>query len=145
MSFQTNIQAAFVAVGTDVKALLSKVGVLANLTTTAKSDLVGAINEVNAKAGATIDDTGTSATKVWSSSKTNTAINQVKTDILGGASAAYDTLLEIQNIIGTDESTLSGLVTAVGNKAAAADLTALTNAVGDTSTDFAAIYNTAKA
>ena len=77
MSFQTNIQAAFVAVGTDIKALLSKVGVLANLTTTAKGDLVGAINEVNAKAGATIDDTGTSATKVWSSSKTNTAINQV--------------------------------------------------------------------
>ena len=49
--------------------------------------------------------------------------------LVGGASAAFDTLLEIQNIIQTDEGTLAALTTTVGGKlTAASNLSDLANA-----------------
>lgn len=49
MSLQTRLEALVSAIGADVKALNTSVGALASLTTTAKTSLVAAINEVNAK------------------------------------------------------------------------------------------------
>lgn len=76
MSLATNIQNLATSVGTDVKSLKSSVGSLNSLKTTAKSDLVTALNEVrDAAASATgINDTSTGTTTTWSSSKISGAI-----------------------------------------------------------------------
>lgn len=49
MSLQTRLEALIAAIGPDIKALKTADGTLASLTTTAKTSLVAAINEVNAK------------------------------------------------------------------------------------------------
>lgn len=76
MSLATNVQNLAVAVGTDVKKVNAAVGSLPSLTTTAKSDLVSAINEVRqAAASATgINDQTLSTTTTWSSQKISGAI-----------------------------------------------------------------------
>lgn len=112
-----------------------------------------------------IDDVTPSATTTYSSSKVDSQIAATKDEILGGADAAYDTLLELQQAIQGDESVVSGLTTQVGNKvdfsaaqsltdtqkaqartnidaAATADITALRTDLGDVaSADFVATFN----
>ena len=159
MSLVSRLTATFNQVAADIKALTTKTGTLSSLTTTAKTDLVVAINEVKAQAGAAgaaINDASTtSTTTTWSAQKSTAAIAQVKTDILGGAGAAYDTLLELQNLIVADESTAAALATAVNNRVrfdASQVLTtpqmlqACTNlGIGDPDTDFLTAYTAAKA
>lgn len=112
--------------------------------------------QAGAGGGTAINDASTtSTTTTWSAQKSTAAIAQVKTDILGGASAAYDTFLELQNIIVADESTAAALATAVNNRVrfdASQTLTtpqmlqACTNlGIGDPDTDFLAAYTAAKA
>lgn len=133
MSLVSRLTATFNQIAADIKAL-----------------------QAGAGGGAAINDASTtSTTTTWSAQKSTAAIAQVKTDILGGASAAYDTLLELQNIIVTDESTAAALATAVNNRVrfdASQTLTtpqmlqACTNlGIGDPDTDFLAAYTAAKA
>jgi hypothetical protein len=167
MSLVTQVSALATRIGTEFKTLRATLGANANLTTTAKQTLVDAINEVNAKptsaGGPAINDTTASGTSVYSSTKTDSQIAasaaQVKTDLIGGASAAYDTLKEIQTELQSDTSGVASLTTAVGNRVrfdAAQTLTsaqqtqAQTNmgaqaasTVGDTTTDFAGQFVTA--
>lgn len=172
MTLQTQLASVVTAIGGDIKALLTRVGVLTNLTTTAKGDLVSAINEVNAKpsgggTGAEIADGTTATTTVWSSSKTSTEITSARTalkaEILGpGVPAALDTLDELAAAIGDNASYAASITTALGNRVrtdtAAQGLTgteqtnARTNiaaasavAVGDTEADLVALYTAAKA
>ena len=159
MSLVSRLTATFNQVAADIKALTTKTGTLSSLTTTAKTDLVVAINEVKAQAGAAgaaINDASTtSTTTTWSAQKSTAAIAQVKTDILGGAGAAYDTLLELQNIIVADESTAAALATAVNNRVRFDATQALTTpqmlqactnlGIGDPDTDFLTAYTVAKA
>lgn len=139
----------------------------AALTTTAKATLVAAINEVNSKlssAGATINDAAASTTTVYSSTKTVDLINssraELKNEILGDASPAYDTLSELMALItsgdATDQTAIQNVVTALGNRVrfdaaqtltAAQALQARTNigaasaaSVGNTSRDFVAVF-----
>lgn len=119
MSMDSKIQALITRIGTEFKSVRSSIGTLANLTTTAKGDIVSAVNEVKASvgsAGAQINDTTASTTAVYSSSKTNSQIAQVKSDILGTASAAFDTLGELQAQMVADETGVAALTTAVGNR-----------------------------
>lgn len=163
MSLQTRLTALAQAIAADIKALYANQGTLANLTTTQKSNLVGAINEVLAAvATATqIDDSTASTSKTYSSSKVVALLAALKAEILGGASAAYDTLKEIQDILASDDTAISGLLTAVGNRVrfdAAQSLTGTqmqtardnigaqdAASIGDTAHDFVADYNAAKA
>ena len=162
MSLISRITALAQAVGADVKALYANQGSLAALSTTAKNSLVAAINEVLTVAqsasggGATINDASTtSTTQTWSASKIKSYADGIQSAILGSASAAYDTLQEIQAFLESDASSISGLLTAVGNRIrfdAAQTLTsgqitqACTNiGVGEPDTDFVSAYNTAKA
>lgn len=70
---------------------------LSALQTTAKTNLVAAINEVNAKpSGATINDSTTAVGSTWSSTKIAAERAAVKAEILGAAGAAYDTLEELK-------------------------------------------------
>ena len=97
MSLTANISNLATAIGTDVKATNAKIGNLGSLTTTAKGDLVAAVNEVKSSisgAGASINDAVTNTSSVWSSSKTNSAISAAVTahehtaaDVDSGASS----------------------------------------------------------
>lgn len=159
MTLQQRITLLAQGIGADIKALFINQGSLPALTTTNKTSLVSAINEVKAAfdaAGTPIDDAlANSLVKTYSIDKIKQLIAQVKIDILGGASAAYDTLLEIQMALQGDDTDITTLLTAVGNRIrfdAAQSLTAaqITQAaanmgLGEPDTDLLAIYVTAKA
>ena len=159
MTQQARITALAQAIATDIKTILINQGSLAALTTTQKGSLVGAINELKSlvdASGSPINDAlGTSLTKTYSIDKIIALIALVKSEILGGVSAAFDTLLELQNQLGSDGTNISNLLTAVGNRIrfdAAQSLTAqqITQAcanlgLGEPDTDLLAIYNAAKA
>jgi len=131
--FETNLKNALQRLANAVKLARTQINGnaadLSSLTTTAKSNLVAAINEVKAQANAAgsgvgINDTTPSTSQVYSSSKTDSQIASaraaLKTEILGGAAAAYDTLQElvtyINSVDSTNDSEVAALVTAVGNR-----------------------------
>ena len=122
MSLTTQISNLAVRVATECKSIRSVTGDKTALTTTDKASLVAAINELKAAlAGAAgILDTAAAGdtTHTWSADKIVTQLAAVKSEILNGAPAAYDTLLEIANQLATDDGAISGLLTAVGNRVA---------------------------
>lgn len=164
MSLVTQISDVVTAIGTQFKTVMGQIGNLASLATTAKSDLVSAINELEgsiAGAGATINDAATSTSSVWSSQKTSDSITAATTAILNGAPAALDTLKELADAIGDDASYAASTTTALGNRVrfdAAQTLTSGqktqgqsnldvygTAAIGDPTTDFTAVLTAALA
>lgn len=135
MPVDINIQSFAVRVATESKALRTLLNGnqadLAGLSTTAKGNLVSAVNEVLAVAqaaagagGAAIDDTTASTTKVYSSSKVNSQIADaraaLKSELLGGAGAAFDTLKELYDLLQAgdqaDQNAITALNTALGNR-----------------------------
>lgn len=162
MSLATNLQNAFTRVGTEFKTVYSRLGSLAALTTTDKSTLVAAVNEVKASigsAGATINDTTPSGSTVYSSTKTNSAIATAVSALVASAPTALDTLDELAAALGDDANFATTVTTALGNRVrfdAAQTLTApqkvQVNAnigslslidSGDPATDFTATFVTA--
>lgn len=173
MSLQTQLIGLANAVGGDIKTVWSlingKAADLDGLTTTSKSTLVAAINEVKAAAdiasstgGAEIDDASQTTTEAWSSSKIRTeldatqavAATQAVDAITNGAGAAYDTLLELQSELQDNDSAIANIVSAQANRLAVDQAQAFTTAqklqacqnagVGDPETDFTAAYATAR-
>ena len=129
---------------------------LSSLTTTQKTSLVAAINELktaidNSGSSITISDSTSSTTEVWSSSKVSSAIAQAKSDLVNGAGAALDTLSELAAALGNDASFASTVTTALGYRLrfdAAQALTAgqKTHAcanlgIGEPDTDFVMTFN----
>ena len=129
---------------------------LSSLTTTQKTSLVAAINELksaidNAGSSITISDSTSSTTEVWSSSKVSSEIAQAKSDLVNGAGAALDTLSELAAALGNDASFASTVTTALGYRLrfdAAQTLTAgqKTQAcanlgIGEPDTDFVTTFN----
>ena len=166
------------AIGTDVKDIRTKNGDLTALSTSTKSSLVAAINELKTSidaiggSSAGIDDTaGNGDTAVtWSADKIFDSIEAAKTavrnSILGGASAALDTLQELADALGNDPALAATISADLAKRvrfdaaqvltgterqqardniqaAAAADLTALSTAIGNPDYDFAADYQAA--
>ncbi len=120
MSFQTNVTNGLNALATAIKTNRVNTGTLASLTTTAKSDLVSAINEVKAavSGAAGINDSAASSstTATYSANKITSLISSATSNILNGASAAYDTLGEIQAILQADDASIATILTALGNR-----------------------------
>ena len=125
MSLETRIVALAQAVGADVKALTAAQGNLAALTTTTKTSLVAAINELVATvggAGAQINDAaGNGDTLVtWSADKIFDSIEMakmaVKDDLVNGAAAALDTLNELATALGNDPSFATTIATEIANR-----------------------------
>lgn len=140
MSLQTRIGDLVVAIATDYKQLRtwitgSSSGSLDALTTTAKSDLVAAINEVKAgSSGAPPNATETTAGIVELASLaevaagvdstravTSAGLRQerlaVKEEILGaGVPAALDTLAELADALADDASYSATVTTALANR-----------------------------
>jgi len=150
MSLQTNLQDLATRAATESKAIRTLLNgnqsSLAALTTTAKNNLVAAINELDAaidalSAGAAgINDTVTATTSTWSSTKTSAeigglildsssattktwsaskiaaAIATAKSELVNGAGAALDTLNELAAALGNDANFASTTTTALGNR-----------------------------
>lgn len=102
MTQQTNIASAFLRVATAINTVAGRVGSLAALSTTSKTSLVEALNEVKGlipDVSTVINDSATLTTKTWSSTKIQAQINSAITALLGGADASSDTLKELANQI----------------------------------------------
>lgn len=165
MSLQTRLSELISAIGADIANLLTTRGTMAALTTTEKTSLVGALNELHAligdAGGAGIDDTVTAADSTWSSSKISSHVTAAIDALVSGAPAALDTLAELATELEDQDSVAAALTTAVANRVRfdapqALDATqkAQANAnmgslslvqAGDPETDLAALYVTAKA
>lgn len=130
---------------------------LSSLTTTVKTNLVAAINEIDAALDVisgdlvSINDVSTTATdETWSVAKIVSSITAAKNEILGGAGAAWDTLAEIQAILNNDANLVSSINTALANRirfdaaqtlTAPQQLQACNNiGVGDPATNFVTIF-----
>lgn len=168
MTLQTRLDDFITAVGTDYKQfktwMFGTNGSLANLTTTDKTSLVAAINE--AKAGnsgappnateaaagvvelATLAEmaTGTSPTLVATVAGVRQERAALKSELLGGAGAAWDTLEEFRvAVLAAEESgDITALATTVGNKANSTDVYTKVE-LGNPETDLVARYVAAKA
>lgn len=142
MSLLTRITSLINSIGADIKDVYGKIGNLSTLDTVTKSSLVGAINEIKSSGGLQINDSTPSISTTYSGTaidnKIATAKTQVKNEILGSASAAYDTLQEIQALMEADDTATSALTTAVGQRPTYTE-------TGNLDTDLVQLYNTAKA
>jgi hypothetical protein len=158
MSLQAQLSALITSIATDIKSLIANQGSLANLQTSAKSNLVAALNELKTSlsSSALINDATISSTSLtYSIDKINSQISAAVIALVSGAPTALDTLNELAIAIESDQSGIAGLVTAVGNRIrydASQSLTSpqqvqacLNIGVGDPTTDLAAAYTTAKA
>lgn len=173
MAFSENIGTAIEAIATAIRADRIKINGnapdLSALATTNKGNLVAAINEIltlvqsSGTSNVAINDTTASNTSVYSSNKVAALLAQWKQDILGGASAAYDTLKELQDLMAADDTADTSFVnatnTALGNRVRFDSTQTLTTAqkgvartnigaqeaalIGDTSRDFVAVFNAA--
>lgn len=171
-TLQVRIENLATRIGTDVKALRTmlngNVSDLTGLNTTAKSNIVAALNELKASidvlVGAgyvTIDDaSASSTTKTWSITKISEQITAAVNAVLDNAPAAMNTLDELAAALGDDANFAASVNTALGNRVrtdtAAQGLTdtqksnaranidaAKASDIGNTDTDFVAVFNTA--
>ena len=128
MSLATRLSDLATRIATEMKSLRTLINGnaldLSSLTTTTKTNLVAAINELVAAmgdAGASIDDATISTLAVWSSNKTDdeidTRVSAAINALLNGAPAAYDTLKELSDKLGSEDSAIAGLVTSIAGKA----------------------------
>lgn len=167
MTLEARVVALAQAIGTDVKTLTTAVGSLSGLTTTAKNNLVAAINEIAQAAATGIDDGVTGAVSTWSSTKIRSEISGAVSGLVGGAGTALDTLKELASALGNDPSFATTIAASVANRvrydaaqtltspqqaqaranigaAAASDVVALTTGLGTYDRDFSAVYTAAK-
>ena len=104
---QDNLEAVFAQIGADVG--LSKKDIIA--LQTAVGAVVSPTTVISDAAGAGVFD------KTWSADKLiayiTAAATQAKDDIINGAPAALDTLLEIANQLAADQTALGSLVLAL--------------------------------
>lgn len=124
---------AFAAlVGADVGALQTKLGDTTQLTTTEKSNLVAALNEVRASAqqfaANIINDTAASGTSTYSSTKIEQLVAAAISDVVDGAPTAFDTLKEIADYIAADQTAGSAMLLALDNRVRFDQTQALTDA-----------------
>lgn len=129
---------------------------LSSLTTTQKTSLVAAINELkeaidNAGSSITISDATSSTTEVWSSSKVAAEIQAAKDALTNGAAAALDTLSELAAALGNDADFASTITTALGYRLRFDAVQTLTTeqktqacanlGIGEPDTDFVTTFN----
>lgn len=163
MSLQAQITNLAVRVGTECKAIRVAMGDKTSLATVDKTSLVAAINElvglvasateINDAAGAGVLD------QTWSADKINSSLLALKSEIIDGAPAAYDTLIELATALQGAGADIEGILTALGNRVrfdAAQALTAPQQAqartnigavaaadIGDYNSDFVATFEAA--
>ena len=164
MSLETRIRDLALRIATEFNTVEGQIGVLTNLATTDKSNLVNAINEVLTSAGVTIDDNNSTLTTTYSSSKIDAEIAQAVSDLVDTAPTALDTLAELAVALQDNDSDIASITTALSQRvrfdidnqgltigqqqnartntgsASQADLSNLTANVGNTDRDFVADF-----
>ncbi|MEP7763587.1 hypothetical protein [Sanguibacter sp. 25GB23B1] len=171
MTLQANLEELALRSATEAKALRTLVNGnltdLSGLTTTAKGNLVAALNEARALAlsggggGDSIDDANVSTETTYSSSKIVSSIDMAITALVAGAPGSLDTLKEFADALAADQAIVNGVLSAIAlrvrvDAAQAFDTTqqaqgrsnigaASAAAVGDTEVDLVAIYQAALA
>lgn len=125
------------AIGEEVKKLKTKL--------TSVESRIESLNIIN--------DESSSGSTVYSSNKVSTLITQVKEELLGGASEAYNTLKEIEEYITTDKSGASAMTLALSQRLKINEVHTLSPEelsniqkslkLGNTDTDFVAVFNRA--
>ncbi len=165
MSLQTRIESLIQRLASEFKTIHEQVGTLARLSTTDKTSLVSAINELRAQfdkiaSAALIDDSNAAGTTTtFSASRITGLLDALKADLLGGADAAFDTLKELQEAILKDQTGIAALLATVDRRVrfdAAQALTADEQAqarqnigavaaavIGDPETDFVPVFEAA--
>lgn len=128
MSLATNVSNLTTRIATELKSLRTLINGnstdLSSLQTTAKTNLVAAINELVSAiggAGASIDDAAISTLTVWSSDKTDGEIDDrvstAITALVGAAPAQLDTLSEIAASLNNNSDLAGTLTSAIAAKA----------------------------
>lgn len=161
MSLETQITSLVSAIGADIKALRTNAGDLTSLTTTNKTSLVAALNElktlVGTGGGSSINDTSAtnSTTTTYSANKINASISNAVAALVASSPAALDTLNELAAALGNDPAFSATIATALSNRvrydasqtlSAAQQLQACVNiGVGDPTHNYLADYIAAKA
>ena len=167
MSQQTRIESLVQRLAAEFKNVYGRIGGLEQFSTTDKTSLVSAVNElrnqINTVAAVqVIDDANpASLTTTFSASRITGLLGDLKAEILGGADAAYDTLLEIQQALQTGDTATQALLDAVNKRVRfdeAQSLTAEAQAIarsnigavavadiGNTEFDFVVAFETALA
>ena len=145
------------AIAADIKRLTTNQGTLTELTTTDKTSLVKAINELKSAItnASSINDTSTSTSATWSSDKINTSINNAVSALVNGAGTTLDTLKELAAALGNDANFATTIATQMGKRVrvdAAQTFTVAEQAqgcanlgIGNPDTDLLAVYTAAKA
>jgi capsid protein len=165
MSLQTRLESLVVRLAAEFRTVHGQAGSLANLSTTDKTSLVAAINELRSQidavaASTEIDDANAaSLTTTFSADKITTLLDALKADLLGGADAAFDTLKELQDAVLQDQSGIAALLAAIDKRVRFDAAQTLTNAeqtqardnigtiaaaaIGDPDVDLVAVFETA--
>lgn len=124
-TLETRIRDLATSIGTQCKALRTLInGNVADLTalaTTAKTNLVAAINEVRAMVvalgtPAVINDAATGSGATWSSQKISDQITAAVAALVNGSPGALDTLKELADAINDDAAFSAAVTTALGNR-----------------------------
>lgn len=120
MSLETRVNALATQIGTDVKQNLDNIGVLANLTTTDKSNLVNAINEVAGAAavGALLAANNLSDINDTAAARTNLDVSSTG-EITAEITAAI-TAVTLAGLGGLDEAGVDARVNLIVDAAPAA-------------------------
>lgn len=123
MSLSTNIADLATRIATESKALRTLLNGnatdLSALTTTTKSNLVAALNEVKASiagAGATINDSATNTSSVWSGQKVQDTVTAAIAALVSGAPGVLDTLDELAAALGDDANFAATVTAALTNR-----------------------------
>lgn len=133
--------------------LKSNQGDLLQLTTTQKSSLVAALNEIHSlvSSNQSISDGTTTTSKTWSSTKISTEITKAINNLINGADVSSDTLKELADKITALAQADNGLVSAKISQSftASEKLQARNNIdvyskaeIGDINTNFVATIDT---
>lgn len=99
---QSNISAALLRLVAAINTVSGRSGTLSSLTTTDKTSIVNALNEVKASipsAASFIDDTAAQTGKTWSSTKIQAQVTAAIAALINGSDAQNDTLKELADRI----------------------------------------------
>lgn len=163
MTLASQITALATAVGSDINTIWTllngKASDLAALSTSDKTNLVAALNEVKAAVdaidpGDIINDGTTATGTTWSSTKISNQITAAIDALVGSAPGALDTLQELADALNDDASVIDTILAAQSKRLrfdaaqtldAAQQLQGCNNlGVGDPTTDFSGSYTAAR-
>jgi len=114
MTVETRTRDLAIRIATEFNTIRSFRGDLSGLSTTDKTSLVAAINEVLglATSGAVIDDAAASTTTTYSSDRIDADIAAAIANVVGTTPEAFDTLQELLTEIQSNDSDILGILTA---------------------------------